>query len=108
MEFTNPHIAQFFLYLMQGQYDDAVSWPLNKELQITLLNQTSDIQHYSHTMPFSSAVHIRDVTQRVIDQDMAKSGLGFPDFITHKDITTHSLTCQFLKDDCIFIRVCKP
>ena len=35
--------CSMLLYLKQGQYDDAASWPLNEELQIIFLNQTSDI-----------------------------------------------------------------
>ena len=56
---------------------------------------------------FSDAIHEKEVTGRVFGKDMADSGWRIPDFILYKDIKRVTTTCQFIKDDCIYIRVCK-
>ena len=100
--------CSIFLYLMRGRFDDTVSWPLKIKLGIMLLNQTSDDHHLSHTVHFVNSRHDKDVTHRVIDDDMADSGLGSYDFISHGDLMKVSPICQFVKDDCIYVRVYKP
>jgi len=96
------------LFLMRGEYDDGVHWPLNMKFKVTLLNQLSNDQHESHIFHFSQAVHLANVTHRVLHQDMAASGWGIPCFISHEDLTKVTPTQHFLKDDCIFVRVSRP
>ena len=36
-----------YLYLMEGPYDDMLSWPLKGKFKVTLLNQVGDINHHS-------------------------------------------------------------
>jgi len=100
--------CSMYLCLMRGQCDDSVSWPLRIKLQVTLLNQISDELHHSQIMAFSNAVHLRDVTQRVRDEEMAKSGWGVAGFISHELLTEVTSVCQFLRDDCIYVRISKP
>jgi len=100
--------CSMFLRLMRGRYDDDLSWPLKTNFQIVLLNQINDDHHQSHTVNFIKAINERDVTHRVFHRDMAKSAWGSSSFITHEHLKRVTNTCQFLKDDCIFIRVSKP
>ena len=104
---SNSTHCSMSLHLMRGQFDDHVSWPLRIKLQITLLNQISDDLHHSHTLAFSNAVHLREVTHRVKDEDMAKGGWALPNFISHEYFTEVTSAFQFLKDDCIYVRVSK-
>ncbi|XP_065918685.1 TNF receptor-associated factor 5-like [Dysidea avara] len=101
------HCAMF-LWLMRGEYDDGAHWPLNMKLKVTLLNQKSDDQHHSHIIRFSSAVHMANITHRVLHGDMAASGWGCSTFISNEDLTEETLTRRFLKNDCIFVSISKP
>jgi len=96
------------MYLMRGEYDDGVHWPLNMKFKITLLNQLSNDQHESCILRFSEVVHHAHITHRVVLQEMAASGWGSPCFISHEDLTKVTPTQRFLKDDCIFVRVSRP
>ena len=100
--------CSIFLYLMQGRFDDTVGWPLQIKLQITLLNQLSDEHHLSHTVHFVKSKHDKSITHRVYDGDTAECGLGAHKFISHDNLIKITPACQFLKDDCIFVRVNKP
>ena len=106
--YGNRTDCSMYLYLMRGQFDDNVSWPLRIKLQVTLLNQISDDLHHSHIVAFSDAAHCRDTTPRVRDQDMPKDGWGISNFISYEYLTEVTSACQFVKDDCIYVRVSKP
>ena len=106
-DYEGTHCSMY-LFLMRGRHDDQLEWPLKIKLKLILLNQMGDKNHCSGTINFAEASHVKDVTHRVIDEDMAESGRGCPDFISHKELTKITPTCQFLKNDCIFVRVCKP
>ncbi|XP_065903398.1 TNF receptor-associated factor 4-like isoform X2 [Dysidea avara] len=79
-----------FLCLMKGPHDDELTWPLRGEFEIKLLNQISDYI----------------CSGRVIDTDRARSR-GWPRFISNEDLHGVTPTCQFLKDDCIYLQVSK-
>ncbi|XP_065890865.1 TNF receptor-associated factor 4-like [Dysidea avara] len=97
-----------YLRLMKGQYDDHLNWPFGVELEVMILNQLNDEDHFSDTVDFSEAVYDTVVTGRVVDEEMAEYGWGTHDFISHEDLVYATPTCQYLKDDCIFFRVCEP
>ena len=103
--YNDSHCA-IYLRLMQGRYDAGLHWPLNIELQVTILNQICDDQHCSHTVDFLKAVCEQNVTHRVFHSEMAESAWGYWDFISYENLCRVTSTCQFLKDDCIFVEVC--
>ena len=39
-----------WVYVMKGSHDDELTWPLRGNLEIKLLNQTSDNEHHSVTL----------------------------------------------------------
>jgi len=96
------------LNLMRGEYDDGLHWPLNLKFKITLLNQLRDDKHEADVLRFSEAAHKADITHRVLIGDMAPTGWGILRFVSHIDLTEVTPTRQFLKDDCIFIRISTP
>ena len=85
-----------------------MSWPLKIQLQVTLLNQISNDQHHSCLVRFSKAIHERKVFHRVLHKDMAETGWGYGKFVSHETLRRVTTSCQFLKNDCVFIRVCNP
>ncbi|XP_065901501.1 TNF receptor-associated factor 4-like [Dysidea avara] len=95
-----------FLCLMKGPHDNKLTWPLREEFKVKLLNQISDCEHYSDTIDYDDNKGDDEYAGRVTDGDKNK-GWGYPEFITHEDLNEDTLTCQYLKDDCIFLQVSK-
>ncbi|XP_065901450.1 TNF receptor-associated factor 5-like [Dysidea avara] len=91
-----------FLYLMKGAYDDELTWPLRGKFQVKLLNQLSDCEHYSVAWVYDD--HNDDVAGRVTDGNRVGTGLGYPRFISKENLHKVISTCQYLKDDCIFLQ----
>ncbi|XP_065917520.1 TNF receptor-associated factor 5-like [Dysidea avara] len=85
--------CSMFLRLMRGRHDNDLSWPLKIELQVTLLNQINDDQHYSQRFPFIDYVHDRNVTHRIFHNDMAEAGLGHSSFVSRQDLSKITATC---------------
>ena len=99
-----------FLYLMKGNYDSNLQWPLIGSFEIALLNQKMDGEHsvnnpIKFTEKTPSAI-ANKVSARQPDE-IARDGLGRNEFISHKDLNKETPDCQYLKDDCIFFRVRK-
>ena len=96
-----------FLFLMKGPHDDELTWPLRKKFQVKLLNQTSDCEHFSLTVDYYIDKVPEEFAGRVIDGDKAKNGWGYPQFISNEGLLKVTPTCQYLKDDYIFLQVSK-
>ena len=97
-----------FLYLMKGVYDGGLAWPLIGSFDIVLLNQKMDGEHYINnpikfTEKTPSAI-ANKVSSKQPDE-IARDGLGRNEFIRHEELWKETDTCQFLKNDCIFVRV---
>ena len=88
------------LFLMEGSHDDNLSWPLQAEFEMKLLNQISDSLHHAATIDFSG---YRRVTQGY----KAKTGLGKHLFISNENLNKTTTTCQMLKDNCLFFQITK-
>ncbi|XP_065901454.1 TNF receptor-associated factor 4-like [Dysidea avara] len=93
-----------FLYLMKGPNDDKLAWPLRGRFEVKLLNQISDCEHYSKIVTFDDYIP-DDVAGRVTDSNA--SSWGHPRFISNENLYKVTPTCQYLKDDCIFLQVSK-
>ena len=97
------HLACFLL-LTKGPHDDSLSWPLRDKFEIKLLNQTSDSQHHSMTVDYEDSSH--KCNGRVTTSNKA-TGWGKHQFISNEHLYKVTSTCQYLKDDCIFIQITK-
>ena len=95
-----------FLYLMKGPHDDELTWPLRGKFEVKLLNQISDSEHRSVTVAYND-IASDSAAGRVTVGDKGSRGRGHPLFISHKDLRMVTPTCQYLKDDCIFLQVSK-
>ena len=96
-----------FLFLMKGPHDDELTWPLRGKFKVKLLNQISDREHYLKTVGYHRDQVPDEYAGRVIDGVKAKNGWGYPQFISNEDLHKVTPTCQYLKDDCIFLQVSK-
>ena len=103
---TGTHLS-WFLFLMKGPHDDELTWPLRGKFEIKLLNQISDSEHHSMTLPYDDNTP-HNYTSRVTgDGNRSRYGWGRPEFISNKDLNKITPTCQYLKDDCLFFQVTK-
>ena len=94
-----------YLYLMKGPHNDELTWPMRGEYEIKLLNQISNSEHHSKMVSYDNCTSTVDIIDRVRVGDKASFGWGEPQFISNKCKTTP--TCQYLKDNCLFLQMIK-
>ena len=80
---TGTHVG-ISVVLMKGENDDSLKWPFNSEITIQLLNWREDKGHVEKTINHYNA-SLKSRT-RVTQGDIAPSGKGIPDFISHSDL----------------------
>ena len=91
--------------LMKGDYDDHLIWPIKGTLTVQLLNQTRDDNHSEPIEFFFDGSS--SSCQRVTTRSAARSGIWCFQFLPHKRLPYDAdKRCQYLKDDCVFFRVC--
>jgi len=93
-----------FLCIIKGPYDDKLTWPMKEKFKVKLLNQTGDCDHHVRLISYRNC--IPEKHSRVTDGIMASSW-GVRRFISHTDLYEVTPTCQYLKDNCIFLQVSK-
>ena len=91
-----------YLCLMKGPYDEQLAWPFNGEVEVSLLNQIGDNQHISKTVSFDCEDDY--VVSRVTDDNIGQ-GYGHSMFVSNESLSTSTSTCQYLKDDCLYLKV---
>ena len=100
---ADTHIS-VFAYLMRGLNDDNLTWPITGAVTYELLNQLADKEHHQETITYPEDED-GEYTRRVVDAERAPDGWGRAQFISHVDLSCKSITCQFLKDDCLYFRI---
>ena len=99
----DENYISLFSTLQRGPNNDILSWPFDKIVNITLLNQLEDRFHYTSTSDFGNADE--DCT-RVEPEEQSATGWGESEFIPHTDLNkSQSRNCQYLKDDCLFFKI---
>ena len=92
-------------YLMKGDHDDQLTWPVKGTLTVQLLNQLSDSNH-SEPAQFHFNGFGRPC-QRVMKVSKSYYSIWSHQYIPHKRLSYDAdKKCQYLKDDCVFFRVC--
>ena len=96
------HIS-VYTALQRGPNDDILSWPFDKTVEVTLLNQLEDRYHHSELTRFKNA----DCKNCKIEPGAGSAtGWGKSKFISHGDLDKEQFrNCQYLKDDCLFFKV---
>jgi len=100
---TEATYMSVYLYLMKGPHDDELTWPLQGKFEVKLLNQIGDCEHHSKILAYDN--HTK-TSCRVIEGDRS-GGWGFSMYFSHDNLQKATPTCQYLKDDCIFLQVSK-
>ena len=96
------HIS-VFTALQRGPNDDILSWPFDKTVRVTLLNQLEDRYHHSRLIPFK---HVDCEGNQLKPGEKAAKGWGHAMFISHSHFDKRpSRNCQYLKDDCLFFKI---
>ena len=105
--------------IMEGQYDNKVTWPMEGVVRVCLLNQLStenDDENYVMTIclpdaplfPVNSTLRVTTADEEASIKSpmglMSSTMLGTSKFIA-LDMLTKLPSCKFLKDDCIFFKV---
>ena len=89
------------LYLMQGPYDDQLRWPLKGHCEVKLLNQISNSEHH-----LGNGEYLDRGRKRVTSGEMCGYNIwDSSQFISHGNLHKITPTCQYLKDDSIFLQV---
>ena len=91
-------------FLMRGENDDNLSWPVKGLLHIQLVNQITDYNHVAIKLKFGS----RNYSERVTIGTRSFSGCHCDRAIAHSQLeySTDDNT-QYLKNDCIHCNVVK-
>jgi len=90
-----------FLFLMKGPYDDQLRWPLKGHCEVKLLNQISNSEHHLGNGKYRGDGHKRVTSGERSSYYMWCSY----QFISHEHLHKITPTCQYLKDDSIFLQV---
>ena len=99
----NANHISVFTTLQRGPNDDILSWPFDKTVEVTLLNQLEDRFHHVDTIRFGRA---DDKCSQIKSGARSATGWGLPKFIPHIDLNiSQSQNCQYLKDDCLFFKI---
>ena len=82
------------IYLMKGEYDDQLNWPVEIKVQLELLNQNGDHHHVMRTVNMKWNKDKRD-GWGVIDGHLMK----------YRDLEKSSDGVQYIMNDCLKFRV---
>ncbi len=95
---NNSHVS-VFVYLMRGEQDDHLTWPLRGTITFQLLDQTGGENHKFHQCVYDDSVELKNCEQ-VRYGERANSGWGAPTLIAHS-----ALKPQYLNRDCLRFQV---
>ena len=99
----SANYVSVFTKLKRGPNDDILSWPFDKTVKVSLLNQLEDSCHYSVLIDFKHANP--EVTRIKLGSESA-TGWGHTKFISHGYLEKkQSQNCQYLRDDSLFFKI---
>ncbi|XP_078350410.1 TNF receptor-associated factor 4-like isoform X2 [Oculina patagonica] len=89
-----------FIYVMKGEYDAILPWPVKRKVTFTLIDQQEESVKREnvtrHFIPYNGPECFSRPTQ-----EQSSTGYGFHEFITHEQL--HSR--RYLVDDTMFLQV---
>ena len=91
-------------YLMKGEHDDQLTWPVKGILSVQLFNQISSDSNHGGLVKFRfDGAGI--ACERVMGQEVSANGVYIDRFISHKSLYAIDDKCQYFKNGCIFLQV---
>ena len=94
IHYSSLNFISALLYLMKGEYDNQLNWPVEVKVQLELLNQNGDHHHVVRTMNMKWNKDKRD-TCNIIDDSLMK----------YPDLEKSSDGVQYMMNDCLKFRV---
>ena len=99
----STHIS-VFIYLMKGEFDEDLHWPLRGKVNIVLVDHEVDDELFQDDISEQNVSFVDEKSDksfaRVTDGDKAKHGWGKRKFISHS-----SLDPKYLKNDCLHFKI---
>lgn len=91
-----------YAYLMAGEYDASLKWPMNVDLTVEVVNWAANSFHVSNSIKFGNAeIKYRE---RVLEGRSSSWGIGR--FCSHSKLFDNARSrIQYVQDDCVRIRV---
>ncbi|KAI6661298.1 hypothetical protein LOD99_10023 [Oopsacas minuta] len=93
----NANFIGVYLYLMRGDSDDKVPWPLKGMYSFTLLGSRSQSDNYVMILNTSELPERRHIFQRPVNT--RNDGYGIPTFMKHSEVVDE----KYCKNDSIYI-----
>ena len=87
-----------YLHLLKGEYDDKLSWPFQKIVKVTLIDQQEDAGDRINIVKTLPSI-LKEAYERPLDYE--NRGRGFPEFVSLTKLTKRC----YIVDDTIFIQV---
>jgi TNF receptor-associated factor 4 len=98
----NTHVSVFICFV-KGEYDDKLKWPFRGTITVQLLNQANDRDHREHIITYDKSNSYYG--RKVVTEEKSK-GFGVFEAMSHETLKDTKY-CQYVKDDCLKIRICK-
>ncbi len=100
------HLA-IYGFLVRGEFDDHLPWPLRAHVVVQLLNQIGNKTHQELTITFSESTDPK-LVGRVMTGELASMGRGNNSFLPIAELDLDSSKeRQYLKDDCLRFQVAR-
>ena len=94
------------LYVNIGLYDDYLRWPLRGQFKVTVLNQIIDDEHVSVTVTYDDDTDNECAIRRYEDDE--DDGISVRcKLISKRKLHKVTPTCAYLRNDSVFLKVCK-
>ena len=93
-------------FLMRGEHDDALPWPVDADVVLEMLNWRENKNHKRHTVTLSHGAGGAEVSTRVPNDGMAEVGMGTSTFAAHSSLSYNATAnTQYLNKDCLLFKV---
>ena len=94
-----------YVSLMKGENDAYIKWPFRGTVVIQLVNQREDKNHFEQEIIFSHETG-NEAAGRVMEGELAESGLGVSTYIKHTDLKYNvSKNIEYLKNNSLQFRI---
>ena len=95
-----------FVYMMKGEFDSHLKWPLKGEITVELVNQKEGGEKYEGALANHTDPDERDKAfQRVTGGEANAAGWGLDEFISHSDLYNPEEGKEYLVNDTLIFRV---
>ena len=94
----NTHLV-IFIIIMKGEYDASLTWPFNKKVTFTLIDQQEDANARENIAITLSDERALECFARPVEDE--NTGLGYHEFASQEKLQER----RYIVDDTIFIQV---